>query len=266
VKLLARMGGIIGLALLAISAAPTIAAPLPGASWDWQLSEAIDPPVGIEVFDADPDNVTREQIMALNEAGVYTICYVSVGTMEDWRDDAASFNDPLLYPQPVVGKPYEDWPGEYFLDIRAPTLRYVMQRRFNDCALKGFQAIEADNMDVYTNDSGFDISRADTIRYIEQLAADAHGQGMQIGQKNVPELTSDLVGVMDFVITESCFADNWCGDILAYVKAGKPVFNAEYKEQSPDFASACAYGAKNRISMILKDLGLTSELETCPQN
>ncbi|VAW14655.1 putative endo alpha-1,4 polygalactosaminidase [hydrothermal vent metagenome] len=250
--------------LAAFFAMPTLAAPLPGASWDWQLSEAIAPPADIKVFDADPDNVTRDQIMELNKAGVYTICYVSVGTLENWRSDVNTFYDGNVFYYPVVGKAYGNWPGEFFLDIRQPNLRYVMQRRFMDCALKGFQAVEADNMDVYTNDSGFEISRQDTMRYIEQLASDAHALGLEIGQKNVPELTGELVAIMDFVITESCFADGWCGDVLPYIEAGKPVFNAEYTDTGPDFAAACAYGTKNKISMILKDRDLTSELETCP--
>lgn len=202
--------------------------------------------------------------MALNEAGVYTICYVSVGTMEDWRDDAHKFSDPLIYPDPVIGNPYEEWPGEFFLDIRQPALRYLMQTRFYDCKLKGFQAVEPDNMDVYTNESGFDLTAADTVRYIATLVRDAHAQGLEIGQKNVPELTNKLVGLMDFVITEDCFADGWCDDVLPYIAAGKPVFNAEYTDTGVDFDAACAYAAEHKISMIQKDRNLTIEREGCP--
>ncbi len=242
---------------------PALAAPLPGAAWDWQLSDAIDPPTGIDVFDADPDNVTRQQIAALNAAGVYTICYVSVGTLENWRDDVNQFYDADIFNIPVVGKRYEEWPDEFFLDIRNPALRFVMQRRFADCALKGFDAIEADNVDVYTNDSGFDLSAGDTIAYIRQLAADAHDLGLEIGQKNVPELTGQLVGMLDFAITEDCYADGWCDQVLPYVKAGKPVFAAEYTDTGVNFAAACTYGAAHGLSVILKDRNLNTELTTC---
>ena len=264
-KLTRRIAGLIGGALLGVPTfvVPALAAPLPGADWDWQLSEAIDPPGGIEVFDADPDNVTREQITALNEAGVYTICYVSVGTMEDWRDDAATYRDPLIFPEPVVGKAYEEWPGEFFLDIRQSNLRYVMQRKFNDCKIKGFQAVEPDNMDVYTNDSGFDISAADTVRYVAQLVMDAHAQGLEIGQKNAPELIIKLSSIMDFIITEECYAGGWCDQVLPYIAAGKPVFNAEYTDMNVDFNAACAYAKENNISMILKDRDLNTGREVC---
>ena len=97
---------------LILSALTANAAPDPGADWDWQLSENIKPPKGVQVFDADPDSVTGAQIAALRLAGVYTICYVSVGTMETYRDDKGDFA------RGVIGKRYEDWPDEYFLDIR----------------------------------------------------------------------------------------------------------------------------------------------------
>jgi hypothetical protein len=242
-------------ALVSVAAA----APLPGASWDWQLGETIDPPAGIQVFDAEPDSVTREQIMALNEAGIYTICYVSTGTIEDYRDDVNAF------PASVVGKTYGDWPDEKFLDIRAiDVLLPLMQARFERCRDLGFQAIEPDNQDSHDNDTGFDISSPDVIAYLKALATLAHDQGMEIGQKNISDLTDQLVGIMDFVVTEDCFFDGWCDEVLPYIAAGKPVFDAEYTDTGVDFAAACAYEAEHKVSMILKDRDLTIGLESCP--
>ncbi|MCF6343472.1 MAG: endo alpha-1,4 polygalactosaminidase [Devosiaceae bacterium] len=250
--------------ILTLISAPAISAPLPGANWDWQLSvEQIEPPKGIRAFGTDPDSVTREQIMMLNEAGIYTICYVSVGTLENWRSDKNIFYDQTIFNSPVVGKKYEGWPDEFFLDITNPNLRFVMQKRFLDCALKGFKAIEPDNMDVYINDSGFNISAEQTITYIKQLAKDAHDQGLEIGQKNVPELTNQLVGILDFVITESCYQDNWCEDALPYIEAGKPIFDAEYDDRKIDFKAACAYAKKHKISMILKKRDLGKDYQSC---
>lgn len=244
---------------LSLRALTAQAAPNPGADWDWQLSENIASPQSIQVFDTDPDNVSRAQIMALNAAGVYTICYVSVGTLEDYREDVK------LFPSQVLGKRYEDWPDERFADIRDPhSIPALMAKRFANCAQKGFQAVEPDNMDVYQNDSGFDISREDMLRYIRMLVKAAHAVGLEIGQKNVPELTGDLVGQMDFIITESCYQDRWCNEVLPYIKAGKPVFNAEYSDTPINWANACKYAKKSGISMILKDRDLTADLQICP--
>jgi hypothetical protein len=239
--------------------APAFTAPLPSASWDWQLSvENINPPKDIKAFGADPDSVTKEQILALNEAGVYTICYVSVGTLENWR------NDKNIFHSNMIGKTYGDWPDEKFLDISNNELVNIMALRFANCSALGFLAIEPDNMDVYTNDSGFNISKEQTLDYIIFLAKQAHDLNLEIGQKNVPELTSELVGVMDFIITEDCFADGWCDDVLPYIAANKPVFNAEYTDTNVDFNAACTYAAEHKISMILKDRDLTVEREICP--
>jgi len=248
-----------GFLWVALSAHGALAAPLAGAAWDWQLSEPVRPPSGVAVFDTDPDSVTRAEIAALNAAGVYTICYVSVGTMETYRDDVN------LFPARAVGKRYEEWPDEFFIDIREPhTIPAIMQQRFMRCAMKGFQAVEPDNMDVYQNDSGFNLTREDTLEYLRMLVRAAHAVNLEIGQKNVPDLTGELVEMMDFVITEDCFADGWCRDVSAYIRAGKPVLAAEYTDTGVDWAAACAFARENNYSMILKDRDLNAGMETCP--
>lgn len=228
-------------------------------NWDWQLSEPIGAPQGIDIFDTDPDSVNTNTIRRLNAGGVYTICYVSVGTLENYRDDRRGF------PASVIGRTYGDWPDERFLDVRQlDVLLPLMRARFQRCKDMGFQAIEPDNMDVYDNESGFRISRRDGVRYIKALADLAHSMGLEIGQKNVPELTQQLIGQMDFVITEGCFRDRWCDDVSAYARAGKPVLAAEYTDTNVNWAAACAYAHANNYSIILKDRDLTAVLETCP--
>ena len=240
-----------------LMAAPVAAAPPPGTAWDWQLTEPIKP-WAVPVFDTDPDSISKAAIGAMNRAGAYTICYVSVGTVEKYRDDVDAF------PAPVVGLTYGDWPDEKFLDIRQlDVILLIMQARFQRCKNMGFDAIEPDNMDVYDNNSGFPLTREDGVRYIRALADMAHAMGLEIGQKNVPELTGDLIGHMDFAITESCFQDRWCEDVAAYPRAGKPVFDAEYTDKPTIFAQACAEAKALEISMILKDRDLHAGGESC---
>ena len=248
--------GLLAVALLAASLGR--AAPVPGVDWDWQLGEPVRPPAGVVVFDTDPDIVDRALIDRLNRAGVYTICYVSVGTVEDYRDDADRF------PPEVVGRTYGDWPDEKFLDIRRlDVLLPLMRARFERCRALGFDAVEPDNMDVYDNDSGFSLSARDGVRYILALAKMAHGMGLEIGQKNVSDLTPKLVGKLDFVIAESCFQDRWCAEVAAYTRAGKPVFDAEYNDRAINWDRACAEAARRNISMILKDRDLNAGRRSC---
>ncbi len=250
-----RLSAIFAFIVLAGSAQ---SAPSSGADWDWQLSEQINPPAGIQAFDVDPDSVTKAEIRALNRAGVYTICYVSVGTIEDYRDDKGRF------PASVIGKTYGDWPDEKFLDIRQlDVLLPLMQARFKRCKAMGFDAIEPDNMDVYDNASGFPLTASDGVRYITALADMAHGMGLEFGQKNVPELTQYLIPKMDFIITESCYQDRWCDDISAYPQAGKPVFDAEYTDRRINWTKACKTAQRLNLSMILKDRDLGVGRRVC---
>lgn len=165
----------------------------------------------------------------------------------------------------MLGKTYEDWPDERFLDIRRlDVLLPIMKSRFEACKNEGFDAIEPDNMDVHDNDSGFPITADDVVAYVARLAAIAHSLDLGIGQKNVPDLTADLINHMDFLIAESCFQDKWCDDVNAYVRAGKPIFDAEYTDRPIDFQEACEVAAQQNIAMILKDRDLTSPVQTCP--
>lgn len=228
------------------------------STWEWQLSAPFDLSHEVEIYDVDPDNHSGEEIAALNARGVKTICYVSVGTLENGRDDGDEF------PAEVIGKVYGDWPDERFLDIRQlDVLLPLMKARFQRCKDMGFAAVEPDNQDVHDNESGFPVTSDDTIAYVKALADIAHEIDLEIGQKNIPELTGALVNSLDFIVTEGCFVDGWCEQTLAYTEAGKPILAAEYSDTDVDFNAACAWGKEHAVSFILKDRDLTKSRTTC---
>ncbi len=249
-------------ALPAMGAAPGVTVPPPGTPWDWQLVAPIRPPAGMVVFDTDPDLVSAGTIAALKRRGVWTICYVSVGTREDWRADAARF------PPEVVGRPYAGWPGERFLDIRRRDILVpIMRARFENCRRLGFDAVEPDNIDLHENDTGFAIKAEDVLRYVDELARTAHSLGLAIGQKNAPELAGKLALTLDFALVESCAAEGWCAAMRPYPARGKPVFAAEYVERMPwekEGASACALAARIGLSLIFKHRDLDAFRRACP--
>ncbi len=244
------------------SAAPApkpVAIPRQGASWDWQLTPPLDLSAPVRVLDLDPDQATPAQIRHLRARGVYPVCYVSVGTWENWRKDKGRF------PPAVLGRVYGDWPDERFLDIRRmDILLPIMRARFRRCAKMGFLAVEADNMDVHDNPSGFPLTPADTLRYVSALAREAHRLGLALAQKNAPELSARLVGILDFAIVEGCFRGRWCARMKPWLDAGRPVFAAEYRDHPPDMKKACRTARRLGMSLILKTRDLTTWRRACP--
>lgn len=237
---------------------PAVAQSADGAYWDWQLSEPFDLSVDVQVIDLDPDAMTRAKIAGLKARGVKTVCYVSVGTVENYRADAAAF------PEAVQGDVYDDWPNERFLDIRQQgAILPLMQRRFDRCKALGFDAVEPDNMDLHENETGFDISAADQVAYAQALARYAHRIGLEIAQKNAPDLIPQLAGTMDFIILESCFYYDFCEDAAPYLRAGKDVLATEYPHKRVNRKAACAYAARSGVHFIFKERELTAGGSGC---
>jgi endo-alpha-1,4-polygalactosaminidase (GH114 family) len=189
---------------------------------------------------------------------VKIICYISVGSWEDWRPDKDQF------PIDVLGKDYEGWPGERWLDIRQINrLAPIMRARLDLCAAKGFDGVEPDNIEIHDNDTGFPLTYANQLAYARWLADEAHDRGLAIGIKNAPDMVADSLSFFDFAITEDAFYYDWIGEILPFIDAGKPVFAAEYTDMNLDFDSACAWGREHNVSFILKHRILTAYRIAC---
>jgi hypothetical protein len=234
--------------------------PQPGLTWQWHISEPpVDTSVDAQVFDIDLFENDAAVVAELHAQGRKVICYISVGSREDWRPDKDQF------PPEVLGKDYDGWPGEKWLDIRQiDKLAPIMRARFDLCKAKGFDAIEPDNMEIYDNETGFPLTYDDQIRYASWLADEAHQRGLAIGMKNASDSIKDLLPSFDFAITEDCFDQGWCGEMLPFIQAGKPVFAAEYDDTSVDFKAACQKAKEMGFSVILKHRILTAFRVTCP--
>ncbi len=233
--------------------------PTVGLTWQWQINDIdVDTSIDADVYNIDL-YVPQSTIDELHADGRKVICYISVGSWENWRPDKDAF------PSEVLGKDYEGWPGERWLDIRRiDLLAPILRARLELCKAKGFDALEPDNMDIYNNDTGFPLTYDDQLKYALWLADEAHERGLAIGQKNAPDQTSDLVEVFDFAITEDAFYYQWAADMLPYTQAGKPVFAAEYTDLNGPFNDYCARSRELNFNVILKNRGLDAWLQTCP--
>jgi endo-alpha-1,4-polygalactosaminidase (GH114 family) len=232
--------------------------PEPGLTWQWQLDGEVDTSIDAQVFDLDL-YVDQAAIDALQARGVKLICYISVGSFENWRPDADQF------PDEVIGDKYEGWTGERWLDIRrVDLLAPIMTARLDLCAAKGFVGVEPDNIEIYDSNTGFPLTYADQLTYARWLADEAHARGLAIGLKNAPDMVNDTLEIFDFAIIEDAYYYGWIDSMLPFISIGKPVFAAEYTDLGVDFEAACDRSTWVGVSLILKDRGLSAFQIPCP--
>src|SRR4051794_15168643 len=103
------------------------------AAWQWQLQGKVETDVPACVDEVDGFETSKATVAKLHSNGVKVICYLDVGSWEDYRPDASQF------PKSSLGKVYEGWEEERWLDIAhfhkfAP----IMEKRIAMCAHKGF--------------------------------------------------------------------------------------------------------------------------------
>ncbi len=174
------------------------------------------------VYDVDLFDTPESQIKELEEEGKKVICYFSAGTYENWRPDADQF------PKEALGKEVDGWEGERWLDIRNQKVRQIMAERIKLAKEKGCDGIDPDNIDVYQQDSGFNLTEEDAINYAEFLSQKARQLGLWIGLKNSGYLIPKVKEDFNFEIAEECFHYNECDLYKPFVEEGKPVFDIEY--------------------------------------
>lgn len=210
--------------------APT-ATPIPVAwwhppvvtSWYWQLTGTLVTTRPETHYDVDGFNTSAATVAQLHALGKKVTCYISVGSWESFRPDAASF------PASVKGNPLDPpFADELWLDTRSSVVRDLMVARIQMCKDKGFDAVEPDNVDGYTNNPGFPLTAATQIDFNTFIAASAHARGMAVWLKNDGAQVATLAPSFDGAVVEQCVQYNECAIYAPFVTAGKPVFAAEY--------------------------------------
>ncbi|HNY69880.1 MAG TPA: endo alpha-1,4 polygalactosaminidase [Syntrophorhabdus sp.] len=202
-------------------------------SWQWQLNGRVNQSYDVDMYDIDLFETDPSVVLSLHDQGKRVICYFSAGSLEQWRPDASAF------PPSVIGKPLAGWPGERWLDIRKiDIVGPIMAARLDLCREKGFDGVETDNIEGYTNDTGFPLTYEDQLKYNAFLAHEAHARGLSIGLKNDLDQIPDLVHLFDWALNEQCFQFDECHKLMPFIEAGKAVFHVEYKLPAKRFCSA----------------------------
>ena len=244
---LVLLGASIFAVSLGASAAPETALPTPRpcptcwhpplkTSWQWQLSGLpVDTSLNVKMYDIDLFDNNASKVTTLHAKGIKVVCYMSAGSWEDWRPDAYKF------PNSVKGKTLSGWPDEKWLDIRKISiLAPIMRARMDKCTDKGFDGIEFDNVDGYTNNSGFLLTYQDQLKYNIFLANAAHARGLSAALKNDNDQIYALAPYFDYALNEQCFQYQECQNgknslVTNFINKGKAVFQVEYQLAASQF-------------------------------
>jgi hypothetical protein len=269
-----RATWLIGLVTVLSALVPTLAAPPAGAatpapvactgspcwvppantSWQIQLQGKIKTTFNVRLYDLDLFDTPQATINTLHAAGRRVSCYFSAGSYENWRFDASSF------PAAVKGSG-NGWPGEQWLDIRRLDLLLpIMHARLDLCKAKGFDSVDPDNMDGYTNTTGFPLTTADQLAYNASIANAAHARGLTVALKNDLDQTAPLVPYFDWALNEQCFQYKECGLLDPFRNAGKAVMNIEYTLGVKKF---CPTANALNFNSLKKALALKAPRKAC---
>jgi hypothetical protein len=233
--------------------------PTPGTTFQWQLVGPIDTTVKADVYDVDLFETSAATVRQIKAPGRRAICYISVGSHENYRPDKHKF------PASVLGAKYDGYPDERWLDIRRIDLiGPIMKARLDLCKSKGFDGVEPDNMDGYTNNTGFPLTAADQLRYNKWLAKEAHARGLSIGLKNDNDQAAALEPFFDWALTEDCHDQGWCQDMQVFTQNNKAVFMTEYTDTGETLNQFCPTTKRLKFFGILKRRNLNAWRQTCP--
>jgi hypothetical protein len=229
--------------------------PKPGTSWQIQFAGTLDTSVSVKAFDLDLFGTPKATIDQLHARGTRVICYFSGGSSESYRPDFGTF------PSSVLGSTLGGYPDERWLDVRQlSVLGPIMTARMDLAVQKGCDAVDVDNMDGYTNRSGFSISYAQQLTYNNFIAAEAHKRGLSIGLKNDLLQIKDLADTYDFAINEQCLEYSECYYMQPFIDRNKAVFAISY---SGSQSSVCSQANPLNFDMLLKNYSLDSYRVAC---
>jgi hypothetical protein len=227
---------------------PSSAAPI---HWQWQIGTpfnlSTDLIPNVTVYDIDYNDNSAAVVSSLHAQGFIVIAYVSFGTYENWRPDAASF------PAAVKGAT-NGWPGENWLDIRSDAVKTIMAARLDLIKAKGFDAVEPDNIDGYSNSTGFPLTTQDQLNFNQWIAAQCHQRGLSVGLKNDVDQAAALQPYFDWTLNEESYKYNEYSGLSVFTNNNKAVFEVEYGKNT---AQASALNALH-FNSLTRDLDLVS--------
>jgi hypothetical protein len=215
-------------------------------AWNGDTPPATDP----TVYDIDAIENPASTVTALRSAGDRAVCYIEVGTAGNYYSAAEEGISTTYYQQlenaGVVGKKLSGYP-EYFLNINSlQTVAIVESMIQQQCAAKGFDAVETDLDETFGSNegnTGFTITQANEESYLETLALYMNGLGLVWIAKDLDDtanqsFVSDMEPYAAGIISEQCNQYSTCSLLQPFLINHKPVMNVEYSEATAKFCQS----------------------------
>jgi len=272
---------------------PTNSGPDNGPEWQWELDHplsigsATDMGIGATnaagqvaanptVFDIDGIENPASTVTALHSLGDKAICYIEIGSAGNYYA-ASDERIPVSYYAQLkaagdLGAKMAGYP-EYYLNVNSPSTVSIIESMIRQqCAAKGFNAVEPDIGDSYTDNNGFGITEVQNAACDNTLGTYAHSLGLAWGQKNGdqdPAFAKMQEPVADFLLTEECNYYHTCATVTApYVAAHKLVLNAEYTDdwgtsRVQDLHKFCSADLSGGIDGVLFTSALSGQHHPC---
>ncbi len=265
-----------------VPCAPTCWRPDLDTSWQWKLNA---PPTRkqidstkVELWDVDGFETTTSKVARIRQHSA-AVCYLSAGSYEAGRPDATDFPGAAQIrkktgaheTREIIGWKLDGW-NERWLDIRGinkagSSLAAIMTARIEMCRDKGFDGIEFDNVDGYTNKTGFPLTGKHQLSFNIWLANTAHANGLAAILKNDVGQIPRLLPYFDAALNEQCWQYRECttkrNGAFGYdqfVDAGKAVFGVEYQGSRQSF---CPKANAQNFNWLEKRMALGSWRKSC---
>lgn len=189
--------------------------------------------------------------------GAYGICYVNAfqadtAEVQDWQRE---------HPETLLRRGSDlvvdqRW-DEPLLDTSTSTtakrsaILAKVGGSVDECARRGYQAVELDNLDAATRSQGL-LTDDDSFALAAELITRAHAHGLAVAQKNAAELSARGRSIgFDFAVAEECQVHDECGLYTDVYRTA--LVEIEYTDTPPAaFTTACARRATT-ASVVLRD-------------
>jgi hypothetical protein len=140
-----------------------------------------------------------------------------------------------------------------WLDLRAASVRTLMQQRVARAKNKGFDAVVWNGFPTPNVDAtGFAFTQADVVAHATFLRQITRAAGMAVALGQSFAQVGSLAPQFDFAVTANAFQDGVAGQLAPFLDNGKAVFNYEIDDPDNVLFAVAACAGRGRMDLIIK--------------